>query len=600
MKHRAADAVPYRDRLRIPSERDPVLAAVVLVALVAIAAAPLAQVTWFDTHEGIAAWERVLAISSEIRAGYLYPRWLSAAYAGKGSPFADFYSPAVHHGAAWLHVAGLPIFSAIKSICAAALAIGALGALLWTRRHVGLAGAVVASALYLLAPYHYVDLFVRGAYSEFAALALLPWLFLGLDLCGIEALRRRGVVTVALATAGIVLTHNLSAVMIAPFAAAYVVWSSVASANRGSTLGSVAAGVTMGVGLSSFYWLPVLLEASGLKGLASTLTTGAMMPESHFVEPAQLLDPKWGFGISVPGANDGMSFQLGLVQAAAGAVGVLTLARGRGRTLSFGWVMLGLLVWAVLMTTSAALFVYARVTPLRFVQFPWRFLGPASLFLAAFGGILAAERTASPLHRWRWPIAGLVAVACVIASSTFRQPRAFANAAAYEAPDAEERVLSGGLMGALTVSGEYVPRWVSARAVAARVPPVPVAIGEGSRIHAFVSAGASGRFTVEAGGSGATVLVPWFYFPGWDATVDGVHAEVAPSPDGFLSIGVAPGRHEVRLRVGSTPARTAGAWVTSASALALALTWLWGARLRRTAASAIAAGAAEAAADQDG
>ena len=56
----------------------------------------------------------------------------------------------------------------------------------------------------------------------------------------------------------------------------------------------------------------------------------------HFVFPSQFLSSFWGFGYSVEGAADGMSFQLGLMQvlgAAVGALAVFSRSSRRGRRL---------------------------------------------------------------------------------------------------------------------------------------------------------------------------------------------------------------------------------------------------------------------------
>ena len=49
-----------------------------------------------------------------------------------------------------------------------------------TRRWWGPGAALVASLAYTYAPYHLVDIYVRAALAEFAALAIAPWALLGL------------------------------------------------------------------------------------------------------------------------------------------------------------------------------------------------------------------------------------------------------------------------------------------------------------------------------------------------------------------------------------------------------------------------------------
>ena len=60
-----------------------------LVILAAIASSPLRFEGWFHAHDSIAHLERLFAVSYNIRNGDLYPRWLSMACLGKGSPFTN-------------------------------------------------------------------------------------------------------------------------------------------------------------------------------------------------------------------------------------------------------------------------------------------------------------------------------------------------------------------------------------------------------------------------------------------------------------------------------------------------------------------------------
>ena len=56
-----------------------------------------------------------------------------------------------------------------------------------------------------------------------------------------------------------------------------------------------------------------------------------------------------------------------------------------------------------------------------------------------------------------------------------------------------------------------------------------------------------------------TMEVLIYYFPGWQATIDGTPVDVAPSdPHGFITFPVPAGDHEISLFLGSTPARKAG------------------------------------------
>lgn len=560
---RAAAGEPRR-----PSPRADLAAVAALALLALVAGGPLLGGGYFETHEGAAPLERVIAFAHELRHGTSYPRWLSLADGGKGSAFPHFYAPGFYLAAAHLFAAGVPLFESLKAVLLLALAAGAAGAYAWTRQRLGPWGGLAAGTLYLFAPYHLLDVYVRGALAEFTALAVLPWLFLGIDL----AARRRGSLgpaVIAVATAGIVSTHNLSAFLVAPFAAAYLAWAARSGGWRGFVRGALGAGV--GAGLSAFYWLPAIADQRHLRGLRAATTSGMYAFEHHFVLPRQLVDTAWGWGASVAGDADGMSFQLGLALLAFAVAGVAAAARRgpqRGFVLCVG--LLG--TAAVVLTLEVAAPLYRLVPAMPLVQFPWRYLGPATLFLSAAGGgaVCAAAELSGPALRARAELATAAAciAACLVASRPQRAIVPAVNMQVLEDPATLASIEPERLLGVLCGENEYLPRWVTPRASAHRFTGPPLPEGPpGTRLSSVRVAGASATFDVAAPGP-SSVGLPWYYFPGWEATIDGQPAAVGPGPEGFVLVQVPPGAHRVRVAYGNTPAGRIGALLSALTALA--------------------------------
>jgi hypothetical protein len=79
-----------------------------------------------------------------------------------------------------------------------------------------------------------------------------------------------------------------------------------------------------------------------------------------------------------------------------------------------------------------------------------------------------------------------------------------------------------------------------------------------------------------------TLVFEWFYFPGWQAEIDGAPAELTPTePNGLIALDVPEGTHEVVVWVGPTPVRRAGVWISLGALIGLgaliALARWWGA-----------------------
>ena len=251
--------------------------------------------------------------------------------------------------------------------------------------------ATVAAVLYLLAPYHLVDMLVRHALGEHLAFVWIP-----LALWGVAGtLGRPGALRFAvgaLAVAALPLTHNLTALLALPVV---IGWSALAWARTRDTAGlaRAAAATALGLALSAFFWLPALADLAAVSA-RQRLTGEYFRFWLHFVEPGQLFYSPWGFGGSREGTlDDGMSFQIGLLHwALAGAAAAALAARfrragGLGRDEASWTALAALAVFAAaaLMTTALSRPLWDAIPWLALAQFPWRFLT-----LAVFGASLAS------------------------------------------------------------------------------------------------------------------------------------------------------------------------------------------------------------------
>ncbi|HSN16121.1 MAG TPA: 6-pyruvoyl-tetrahydropterin synthase-related protein, partial [Anaeromyxobacteraceae bacterium] len=541
-------------------------AVVVLAALATACCSPLAAPGWFASHESIRPIARALAAYHEVAAGDPYPRWVQDAYFGKGAPLFDFYPPAFSFLVAWAHALGVPLLLAAKGILFLLFVAGAVGLFRWVRPHLGHYPALVAAILYLFAPYHFVDLYVRGAVAEFTSLAAFPWLFLAIDRL-VGGSSSRGFAALALSSAAIVLSHFLGALMIAPFAVAYAVVGAAHTKAAWRALGRVAAGASLGAALSAFFWLPALAERSALSPeRLERSVTGYYTPQEHFVLPAQWLDPAWGFGPSAfEGFPDGMSFQVGLLLLGAVAASLALLrwfAKADRRFVLLSVAMGAAALW---LTTASSSPFYAG-GPLRWVQFPWRFLGPATLFLAAAGAGFARPLAAA--RAWAGPaVAAATAVLALAVSAPQRTVEG-------TIPLADDRVAIEAAVAEDPWSArfgnedEFLPR--DGNVVSSFMMRGGATLG-GLGVKAdFVQANRLDvTFGVSAPDGEGVAYVPWYQFPGWKVTLDGREWSFVPGPEGILAFRVPEGSHVARVYFGTTPVRVAGWGLAALGLLAL-------------------------------
>ena len=159
--------------------------------------------------------------------------------------------------------------------------------------------------------------------------------------------------------------------------------------------------MALGLALAAFFVFPALLEFRFVR--SDQWYGGYYDFHDHFVYLAQLFDPRWGFGISTPGPNDPISYQLGLAAFVLAALAFWGwLRKGSRYRLEIGFWLLALVAGIGLATALAAP-LWDHVPFVSSAQFPWRYLALAAVALAALApGGCSSGRGAEIRIRWDW------------------------------------------------------------------------------------------------------------------------------------------------------------------------------------------------------
>ncbi|HET90860.1 MAG TPA: hypothetical protein ENN99_09010, partial [Chloroflexi bacterium] len=372
------------------------LSSLILIAL--LAAAPL----WGITLSGVEGpglvntrgggdspflLQRTHQMAVNLRAGVFPVRWMPDAAYGLGYPFFSYYAALPYYLAAGLTLIGVDILTALKltqtlGFIAAALAMYGWMSTLTKSRW----AAWLATVAYTVAPFHLVNVYVRGdSLSEFCAFAFYPLILWAVQRIADEADRttRMPVLGAALAYAGLLLTHNISAFIFSPFILLYLMalaWRAEPGRRRILGLGLLALGI--GFLLSAWFWLPAVTELTYVQ--LGPSTQDYFHYSRHF-RAANLVQNRFLFDYSAAGHQVRSPFAMGLPQAIfAGLGGLWLLVRGSRRRLDVRWafILVGLLL-STLMITPLSQPLWDHLPLLPIVQFPWRFLSIQALFTAA-------------------------------------------------------------------------------------------------------------------------------------------------------------------------------------------------------------------------
>jgi hypothetical protein len=568
---------------------------------------------------------RAVELLWAIQNGHWWPRYAPDLAYGYGYPlFAAYGLGAQYVILAW-HALGLQLVPATLAAFALCDAVGALGAFALARARFGSLAGWLAAAMYAYSPYILMSLH-RGALPEAIGLALLPWLWWSLARGAPQgALSWAGLIRhstpTALALAGILVSHNPSSALAAGTAAVVLIASvALAPAPERRRVGTIGlSGLGLGLGLSAFFWLPVLFDAPYLS-LSIAYANPVMDYRNNFLGLSEVLALPQPYDVRLIGEQVPRALSWPAL-----ALTVLALMRwpALDRIQRTWWVgaVLGAGLFAGLTLTVAAP-AWELIPGLRLIQFPSRLLGPASLMLALAAAAVRVERPASSVlrhdpeqradrgglpvaRRWvRAPEAQGVVLLAALASVMVNGAAWMTHFPDLSVPpqptlaDLHSRELRTGTVGT-TTAGEYYPIWVSER------PPPDKLVARyayGPLITRFdpASLPAGARLLDDQPGflteivvvdtpTAFTAVFELHFFPGWQARVNGAAAETRPlAPYGFLGVEVPTGQQTLSVFFGSTPAREGAGWISGLTLVLVASGWAgaWRARRRDAAAAA--------------
>ncbi|MBZ5677905.1 MAG: glycosyltransferase family 39 protein [Acidobacteriia bacterium] len=496
-------------------------------------------------HDGFVYFPRLVEVHENILHGNLLPRWAPDLGRGTGQPLFLFHPPMIYLLGEFWHLLGFDFVAAMNIACAVVVLASAVAIFLLARLYFGDYGGWLGAAALLYAPYFAVDLYVRSAMEEFAAFP-----FLALTLYGFGAYAKHGArkywMLGVTCYAAVLFCHFPAALLFTPLLLAFL--GVTAWVEKSWTiLWRLAAGFSLGLGIAACVWLPAL--AARQHASMSRAVEGNGEYSNHFVYLHQLFYSPWGYGLSVPGPDDGMSFALGWSHLLLALLALLWISR---KTKSGASVVDGRLLWffavasailGALMLQEAHWF-WEQIPILQNVQLPWRLLGPVAVCVAFLVAPLGKLLESAP----GWKRMGMVAAMALLILPNLAHLHAGRTADVDLTFWTPQQLAQRGFE--TTTMAEVTPRWITG------LPPyrpseVMVLSGDAD----VASPGRSPfRWTSRVNAKAASTLeMSTAWFPGWDAQVDGQSVSAGPGiPSGLLTFQVPPGEHTVQVSFGRT------------------------------------------------
>lgn len=541
---------------------------------------PLFNPGYFSTQDFI--YVARIQQMREALGDFQFPvRW--AADFRYGEPLYNFYAPLPYYFAALIKIVAdslmipLSYLDLTKLLFMFGFLASVYSMYFLGKRLFGTIPGLVSATLYLYAPYHSVDLYVRGAISEAYALIIFPLIFLSI----MNYAERKGGVSfiiLVLSTSALFYTHNIMTLLFSPF---ILLWMGYWVLRKGYNL-IIPFGLSfvLAVCIAGSYLLPAFFEKDLVQ--SSSLTSGYFNFRGHFVASNQWFYSPWGYGASLWGDQDDMSFMLGATHwvtfFGTGSLLMIILFSKYLKGLTFlldkniyegkkkFWLILssGVIgfsfLFSLFMTHVRSAFIWEMFSVLAFTQFPWRFLGLSIFFVSLFGGIfiyLLKER----FQIWAGAIIIIATIAVNV--SYFRPDIYYPDATDYGYVDdvfkREDRV-----------PRDYLPL-TTIEIQHQRITNPEFKLGNGL-ISGFNYNSKEARFSVYSASESAIIEVPVTYFPGWTLESSKNAIMLPPNKYGFITVQLyESGTSDVLLKFKNTPIRTAGDALSGLSFIFLAL-----------------------------
>lgn len=301
-------------------------------------------------------------------------RWAPDAGLGYGEPLFNFYGQGAYIMGEIFHLGGVSLIDSTKALFALSLmgsgvAMYFLARKLWKNNF----SVLMSPVLYMYAPYRVVDVWVRGALPEALSFVLFPLIILSVE--------KKNLFYFSLLVFVLIITHNLSFVMFLPL---ILVWIIYKKWWKGFT------GLAISFLLSAFYILPVLFESKYIN-LESTVT-GYFDFRAHFVTLKQIfLSYNWGYGGSTWGDKDNLNLSVGFLQWIVPFLTLIMLAVNKKLKQNKTFLTLFISgIFYLFLTHNRSTFIWEVLPFMKYIQFPWRFLGIAVFcFALASGAVIS-------------------------------------------------------------------------------------------------------------------------------------------------------------------------------------------------------------------
>lgn len=324
----------------------------------------------------------LMSFYKNLQEGILIPRWAGDLCGSYGCPtfIVEYNLP--YYFASFFHFIGFSFLDSIKLVMALAFIISGITMYLWAKKEFGRLAGFGAAIFYLFAPYHLINLQLRGGFGETVSFAFIPLLFLYTKNL-IEKQKFKYFILLAITVAAIILSQSNSAISALTILSGYAVILIFRTKKKlFIKLTSFAIAILYGLLMSAFYWVTAWYEIRYTWW--DTVTYGDFKPINEYLFSPAL------YGTLFQGNNGEYRLIVGYLHLVVVGIAIYLLFKNKFEYKYKSLIIYFLLAFFVLffMMLSVSDFIWKNVPILDTFMMVWRLLVPIAFITSAIAGFV--------------------------------------------------------------------------------------------------------------------------------------------------------------------------------------------------------------------
>jgi len=525
---------------------------------------------------------RQLELEKCLNDGQIPCRWSPDLGYEYGYPLFNFYPPMPYIVGQVYRTFGFSFVNSAKLVAVTQIILSTAFMFLLANAIFGPIGGVLSALFYTYAPYHALNIYVRGAYNEAWAAVFFPLIFY-FSYKLIKDNKNQNIIGIALGYAGLFLSHNPMVLTFTPFFLAWclfwlisekkIIFSKKIFKELPLFFKFLFSGI-FALSLTAFFTLPILFETKYTQ--VESMFKDYYTYSVHFASIYQLfISNFWGDGPSLWGTtNDGMSFMVGylhwIVPLLIVLFSIFLFIRkkilDKKIILSLFLSILGL--FSIFMIHNKSTLIWQIVTPIQKIQFPWRFLNHSTFLLSLSVGVLPFILKNNFNKKISIILTSFIVVILISLNINYFHPIT-------SGPLTDEEKFSGKAWNNQITSGiyDYLPKTAGTAAKSAATPYVDNIEPKEALINmSGQKKGTDWLYFNLFLNKDAKVTISQLAFPNFEITDKGQKIDYQIEPElGRMVINLKAGDHQIYVKLQNTPIRTVSNYISLFAWLGLIL-----------------------------